>query len=48
MMFGQLIDHKMGSIFLQNHTQNAMEILFPDPFLKKIKIEHILDQYSAI
>ena len=35
MMFGQLIDHKMGNIFLQNHTQNAMEILFPDPFLKK-------------
>ena len=34
MMFGQLIDHKMGNIFLQNHTQNAMEILFPDPFLK--------------
>ena len=38
MMFGHLIDHKMGNIFLQNHTQNATEILFPDPFLKKSKL----------
>ena len=27
--------------FLKNHTQNVVEELFPDPFLKKIKIEHI-------
>ena len=34
-MFGQLIERNMRNIFfLQNHTQIAMEILFPDPFLK--------------
>ena len=25
---------------MKNHTQNAVKMLFPDPFLK-IKIEHI-------
>ena len=35
MKFGQLIEYNMKSIsFLKNHTQTAVEILFPDPFLK--------------
>ena len=34
MEFGQLIEHNMETFFLENHTQIAMEILFPDPFLK--------------
>ena len=32
--FGQLIEHNKKHFFLKNHTQNVMEILFPDPFLK--------------
>ena len=42
MKFGQLIEHNMRNcfFFLKNNTKNAMEILFPDPFLK-IKIELI-------
>ena len=32
MKFGQLIEYKMATFFLKNHTQNAVEILFPDPF----------------
>ena len=31
MKFGQLLEHNR-KIFLKNHTQNAIEILFPDPF----------------
>ena len=30
----------MRKIFVENHTQNVEEKLFPDPFLKN-KIEHI-------
>ena len=30
--FGQLIEHNMRNIFV--YTQNAVEILFPAPFLK--------------
>ena len=34
--FDQLIEYNMGSIFLKiNHTQNLVETLVPDPFLKK-------------
>ena len=33
MKFGQLIEYKMGNIFV-NHTQNVLERLFPDPYLK--------------
>ena len=32
--FGQLMGHNMRNIFLKNRTQNVMEILFPDSFLK--------------
>ena len=31
MKFGQLIEDKF---FLKNHTQNVVETLFPDTFLK--------------
>ena len=34
MIFGQLIECNMRNIFLKNHTQNAMKILFPDLSLK--------------
>ena len=34
MKFGQLIEYNMKKIFWKNHTQNAVEILFPDSFLK--------------
>ena len=32
--FGQLIQHNMIIFFLKNHTQNVIEKLFLDPFLK--------------
>ena len=34
MKFRQLIEYKKETFFLGNHTQNAVEKLFPDPFLK--------------
>ena len=34
MKFGQLIEYSMRNTFLKNHTQNVMEKLFPDPFMK--------------
>ena len=34
MKFGQLIKYAKKNIFLENHTQNLVEKLFPDPFLK--------------
>ena len=34
MKFGQLIQYNMRKIFLKNHTENTVEKLFPDPFLK--------------
>ena len=34
MKFGQLIEYYMRNIFLENHTQNVMEKLFTEPFLK--------------
>ena len=37
---GQFIEYNLQNIFLENHAQNVMQKLFPDPFLK-IKIEHI-------
>ena len=35
--FGQLIKYNIRNIFLENHTQNVAEKLFPDPFLKNEK-----------
>ena len=41
-IFGQLIERNTRNIFfLKNHTQNAMEILFPDPFLKNQNWAHL-------
>ena len=40
MKFVQLIEHNMKTFFSINHTQNVVEKLFPDPFLKK-QTKHI-------
>ena len=32
--FGQLIEYNMRNISVENHTQNVLEKLFPDPYLK--------------
>ena len=34
MKYGQLTECNMRNIFLENHSQNVMEKLFQDPFLK--------------
>ena len=34
MKLGQLIEYNMRNIFVKNHTQNMLEKLFPDPYLK--------------
>ena len=34
MKFRQLVEYNMINIFLKNHTQNMVEKLFPDLFLK--------------
>ena len=34
MIFSQLIECNIIIIFLKNHTQNEVEKLVPDPFLK--------------
>ena len=34
MKYGQLTEYNMRNIFFENHSQNVMEKLFPDPFLK--------------
>ena len=34
MKFGQLIEDNRGTFFSKNHTQNVVDKLFPDPFLK--------------
>ena len=39
MKFGLLIEYNMRNIFLKYHTQNMVEKLFADTFLK-IQIEH--------
>ena len=41
MKFRRLIECNTRNIFLKNHTQNVVEKLVPDPFIKKNKIEHI-------
>ena len=42
--FGQLIEYTMRNIFLNNHTPDVVEKLFPNPFLKKSKSSQYLDQ----
>ena len=34
MKFGQLVEYNMRNIFIKNHTQNVLEKLFTDPYLK--------------
>ena len=34
MKFGQLLEYKMRNIVLENHTQNVVEKLVPEPFLE--------------
>ena len=34
MTFDQLIEHNVRAFFQKNHTQDAGEIIFPDPFIK--------------
>ena len=34
MKFGQLIEYNMRDFFLKNDTQNVVEKVFPEPFLK--------------
>ena len=34
--------------FLKNHTQNVVEELFPDPFLKKSRLSISLDRQSKV
>ena len=34
MKFSQLLEYKMGNIFLEIHTQNIVERIVPDPFQK--------------
>ena len=35
MKFGQLVEYNRN-IFLKNYTQNVMEKLLPDPFIKNL------------
>ena len=32
--FGQLLEYNKSNIFLKNYTQNMVEKLVPDPFVK--------------
>ena len=34
MKFDQLVEYNMSNIFVKNHTQNVLEKLFLDPYLK--------------
>ena len=40
MKIGQLIEYNIRNIFIKNYTQNMVEKLVPDPFIK-IRIELI-------
>ena len=41
MKFGQLIEYNISNIFLENHTENSVEKLFPDPFLKNQNVAYL-------
>ena len=41
MKMGQLIEYKIRNIFLKNYTQNEVEKLVAELFIKKNKIGHI-------
>ena len=44
MKFGHLIEYNMRKNFLKNYTQNVVEKLFPDPFLKNQNWSLSIDQ----
>ena len=48
--FGQLVEYNMRNIFVENHTQNVLEKLFPDPYLKyqNWKVRVLLYSYALI
>ena len=49
MNFGQLVEYKIGNIFLEkNHAQNLVGKLVLDVFYKKSKLSISLDQHSEI
>ena len=48
MKFGQLIEYNISNIFLENHTENSVEKLFPDPFLKNQKCSLSLDREAKV
>ena len=41
MTFALLIEYIMKNIFLENHTQNVVEKLFPDLLLKSRDLVHL-------
>ena len=41
MKMGQLIEYKIRNIFLKNYTQNEVEKLVAELFIKKNEIGHI-------
>ena len=45
MKFGQLIEYNMRNIFLENHTQDVVEKLSPDPLLKNENWAYLLINY---
>ena len=49
MNFGQLVEYKIGNIFLEkNNAQNLVGKLVLDVFYKKSKLSISLDQHSEI
>ena len=48
MIFGQLIVCIMGNnFFLKNQTQNAIEIMFTDPFLKNQNLTYLSEHITG-
>ena len=44
MKFEQVIEYNMRNNLLKNHTENVLEKLFTEPYLKKPKLSISLDQ----
>ena len=47
MKFSEFIEHNRN-IFLKNHTQNVLEKVVGDPFIKNTKLSISLDQQSEM
>ena len=39
--FVQLIEYSIGNIFIENHTQNVVQKLFPDSSLKNLNLAYL-------